>query len=287
MTRHLCLSVTLITIGLLLGTTSSAVPLIYFDDGLGPAGEPPRGLYNLDEATGTTGFRTSVDNPPTHISGTAVDPVTGTVYSAWVPSFSGGTVYTLDLDSGSVKPAFDFSTQIIDLTLDSASGYLVGTNNASELFTIDPLSGSALTTVQTQSVLTSLAFNEANVLFAVDKDSGDLYTVDLSDGTQSLVGGSGYEIGIGFNPLSIPGDAVFVENRLIVSIFNGDIVEIDPTSGARSLITNVGSGPGLRALIDPMVIPEPSTALLVMSGLLAFSAGRPTPIMPRLPNSTA
>jgi hypothetical protein len=274
MTRRLCLWVSSIAIGLLLGATASAVPLVYFDDGLGPAGEPRRGLYDLDEATGTTGFRTIVDNPPTHISGTAVDPVTGTVYSAWVPSFSGGTVYTLDIASGSVEPAFDFSTQIIDLTLDSVSGYLVGTNNASDLFTIDPLSGSALTTVQTQSRLTSLAFNEANVLFAVDQDSGDLYTVDLSDGTQSLVGGSGYEIGIDFNWASIPGDAVFVENRLIVSILNGYIVEIDPTSGTRSLITNVGSGPGLRALIDPMVIPEPSTASLLAIGLVGIAAGR-------------
>ena len=276
MTRRLCISLLAITAGLLLGTTSFAVPLVYFDDGRGPVGEPPRGLYDLDGTTGLTSFRTTVDNPPEHVSGTAVDPGTGTVYPAWVPSFSGGTVYTIDIDSGSVSPAFDFSTQIVDLAFDSQSGYLVSTNNASELSTIDPLSGSALTTVQTQSRLTSLAFRAANVLFAVDKDSGDLYTVDLSDGTQSLVGGSGYEIGIDFSSLSIPGDAVFIGNRLIVSVFNGDIVEIEPASGARSLIMNVGSGPGLRALIDPIVIPEPSTLVLVASGLLALSARRLT-----------
>jgi hypothetical protein len=252
-----------ITMGLFLGTTSSAVPLVYFFDGRGPVGVPPRGLYDFDEATGMSAFRTTVANPPTHIFGTAVDPTTGMVYSAWVPSFSGGTVYTLDIDDGSVEPAFDFPTQIIDMAFDPTSELLVATNNASALFTIDPVAGSVVDTVQTQSRLTSLAFNRENVLFAVDKDSGDLYTVSLSDGAQSLVGGSGYEIGIDFNSLSIPEDAVFVGDRLIVSVFNGDIVEIDPTTGARSLIANIGIVAGLRALLDPTVISEPITEVSI------------------------
>ena len=263
MTRCHSFWVLSITVGLLLGTTSSAVPLVYFFDGWGPVGVPPRGLYDFDEATGMSAFRTTVANPPAHIFGTAVDPTTGMVYSAWVPSFSGGTVYTLDIDDGSVKPAFDFPTQIIDMAFDPTSEFLVATNNASALFTIDPVSGSVLDTVQTQSRLTSLAFDRENVLFAVDKDSGDLYTVSLSDGTQSLVGGSGYEIGIDFNSLSIPEDAVFVGDRLIVSVFNGDIVEIDPTTGARSLIANIGIVAGLRALLDPTLISEPITEVSI------------------------
>ncbi len=111
------------------------------------------------------------------------------------------------------------------------------------------------------------------------QDRGVL-SVDLSTGNREVVSANG--TGVGPQLLQPLGIAVQGDGAILVSQFSSfdgnDLIRIDPVTGDRTLLSGsgVGSGPVLQnlGLLDVAPVPEPSSMILFISGVLLMLVAR-------------
>lgn len=214
-------------------------------------------LYSIDAQTQVA---TSI-GVAAYLEGLAISP-TGQLYG----TDTSGVLYSVDKTTGAATAIGNTGRGNIE-ALDFAGGILIGADFTSTptLFSID-LSTGASTTLVTAGTLTgstrAMAAVDANtVLIAADGAPNSLYSVNLTTGATSLLG-----------TMTMTGQFLamdFASNGVLYGFGNaGEVWEINPANGALTLLGNTGSQFWLDA--TTLAIPEPSTWLLLGTGLLSL-----------------
>lgn len=140
---------------------------------------------------------------------------------------SSGRIGTVDLDSGATTVLFDSGRSWFDIALDS-SGQLYGVSS-NTIYSIDGSTGaaSAVLSISNSNNVNALAFDSDSFLFSLDTN-GVLSKIDLTSNTVTQVGTNA----------SSDGDVVFIGDQLFAAA-NGDIVRINPDTGATTTIADL------------------------------------------------
>lgn len=195
----------------------------------------------------------------------------------------GGFLYGI---GGSVDEFWNISTNTmigatgarkgIDAGLDwdgSTMYNLNAENGVSGLYTIDTATGLATQVGSSTIFADNLAIHPAGRAFAIDGIFTDsLYSVDLSTGAFTLIGG------LGVGNISNQFGSAFALDRLYALSSDGSIYTVDTLTGVLTLIAMVQdpNGVGLSGweglAIRP--IPSPSGIVLIVLGMYGAGAGR-------------
>ena len=150
----------------------------------------------------------------------------------WVGD-SQGNLGTVDVSSGAVNVIGYMGQAMTDIAFDP-NGNLYGITFGS-LFSIDKNTAATTYIGNLGTTVNSLVFDSAGTLFAANSA---LYTVNVSTGAASLVGGGG----TGYNS---SGDLAFIGGKLYLSSCCSDsgdaLMQLNPLTGAGSLIGDIGS----------------------------------------------
>jgi hypothetical protein len=237
-----------------------AVDLVVFDENSFPG--HPRGLYDFNSSTATSSLRTTVSGTERFF---AMDrrPSDGTVFAV---DLSGG-LWTLNIDTGAkVKIGDTGISSLRGLAINPLTGDMVVTQAQFPgviLYHLNPV-----TAVPTQvgfvEVQGGLAFSPTGVLYAFDGDL--LYTVNPNTGAAQRVQNPGPA---GPLPQNIQDGAFASDGRYFIVEFFGNIAEVNPSTGAGSVLGAIPNG-GTLALL---AVPEPPAALLLAIGGAAIVLG--------------
>jgi hypothetical protein len=233
--------------------TLPANTLVYFEESGG--GGNPRGFYNYDTVTGVSTLRSTVSGSE-RFFGMDVRPSDGVVFTA---DEVGAVLYTVDVDTGA-KTAIG-STGAPNpsaLAFDPTTGVLyglAGTTLASvSLYSVNQTTGAFSLIGNTSPVIRGLEFDSSGQLYGFEQQ-GDLYEIDKSNGSITLVGGSGPTALVAEDSAFTPAGELFFTD------FDGDVFHIDVTTGLRTVVGNSGMGQGLLGLI-PDPVPEPAIPMM-------------------------
>jgi len=145
-----------------------------------------------------------------------------------------GRLFTVNVASGAVHVIGQMPADMYDIAYD-AKGNLYGVDGASgvsNLWKINPANGSAQEIGSLGASVNSLVFSDSGTLYAA---GSALYTINTATGHATMVGTanlSGY---------ASAGDLAFdASGNLDLSASNGDLVRINTTTGAASLIGAMG-----------------------------------------------
>ena len=123
----------------------------------------------------------------------------------------------------------------------------------SSIVRIDPDTGASALIANIAPIRSGITFSPDGVMYGMTVFDGVLYTIDPSDGSITLIGGSGPQP-------NLVEDASFTpEGRMFFTDFGGTLYEIDPAGGTRNVVGTTGMGNGLVGLIntDPIVSCDP------------------------------
>jgi len=213
---------------------------------------------------------------------------------------SSGAFGTIDLTTG-IFSSLGTSSQVIDAGLGVADATLYGASNGGNtLYTVSPVNG-ALTTVGNSSEnYDTLGSTPSGGLFEVGVD-GDLYSINPSNGTSTMIGATGVAIGstrglsnnattlyyqdagslyqlntstgaatlIGTNSVGI--GAIVQESGILYGGQNQPTISVDTLNVSNGVAT---TGPGVTGTSDRFeglvptaaVVPEPGSILLLLTG---------------------
>ena len=203
-------------------------------------------------------------------SGIDFDPVTGALYAS--SGFSGATnpdsLFTLDKTTGAATLVGAIGTSpggVTDLAFD-LSGTLFGTNRF-ELMSISTATGQA--TILNNSFggfIESIAVDPTtNILYGLDFDDGDLYSIDKTTGVTTTLGS--------FGALSadITGFGIDSTGNFYASVGRGvgDIFALNIATFSASLVGDAFAGSVSDIAFEHSNVPEPSTLVLALVGIAA------------------
>lgn len=194
-------------------------------------------LYTLDIASGLATFRTTTSANLNGLTvGFDINPVTGLIH---VSPFSGPSNQTIDPDTGQVAIGADFAGAAWPLSL---------------AFT-NSLPGAGTTTLYALDVLT---FN----LVTLDPTTGGINPIGPSSGfsyfpDMDISGATGIAYTMDLD-----------RNLVSINLVTGTGTVIGAIGGTQSLLPNVG----LTVVPAAAVVPEPSTLLLMSSGVVGLAA---------------
>ena len=150
----------------------------------------------------------------------------------------------------------------------SSDGTAVFSDEDGDTYLIDLLAGTASFIGDSDVDTDNLAFI-GTTLFGIDRFDDDLYTIDISDATPTLVGSLGINTstqhGLTYDPAS--GTLYFVEG-------GGDIFSVNPNTGASTFIATSSLGFTNLAIRSDASVPAPASAALVFLGVLAMISRR-------------
>lgn len=130
------------------------------------------------------------------------------------------------------------------------------------IFSIDTTNG-ALTTVASApasvGVVRALTMQDANTALLFDS-SGAFYSVDLNSNTWTVLA----------TDLSVMWSLDFAPDGTLYGAFNGVFYTVNPLTGARTLLGDLGGNQGVGLAI----VPEPAPGVTLAFGLLAISMFR-------------
>ncbi len=165
-----------------------------------------------------------------------------TIYAS-TGSQNGGDIITIDKTSGAgttVGPSlFD---GIKDLTIHPHSGVmygLVANTSGTDIVRVSATGDAYLLVSAATTPLAGIAFDTTATLYAITS-SGDLYTVDLSNGIATfIVTGQGSYSGITFNPVT---NELWASSRSFVPPNKDAIFKVNLTTGDTTIIGHTGLG---------------------------------------------
>jgi hypothetical protein len=220
---------------------ATAGDLVYFNE-TGGAGGSPRELYELDAVSGISTFLANLPGSQ-RFFGLDVQPSTGTVYGI-EPTAS--ALYVVDVTTGTATLAASTGLNVVtSIAFDPTTGVLYGLGrNVTSLYTIDPVTGASTVIGNTGgTVRTGLVCSAAGTLYGFSL-SGALYTVDKTNASVTPIGGGGGGIGL-------LEDATFTSaGELFITDYDGQVYEIDPLSGASTLVASTALGNGLLGIVE-------------------------------------
>jgi hypothetical protein len=214
--------------------------------------------------------------------GLAYDSATNTMYM--VDGFGDdsttthSSLYSLNLTTGAATliGSTGLSANVTGLTYDSANNILYAAQDAVAALQILNLSTGAATSVGTgiaSAEVDNLAYDSANGLLYGWSDCGGcgaLYSIDTGTGVGTLLSSTGLssnDSGIVYDPAT---------NLLWDLDVTGRLTTIDPSSFAQTLVGTTDAESSGLALIPAAgaSVPEPSTTLLIGSGIAMLLARR-------------
>jgi hypothetical protein len=253
---------------LALAPRAHATALLY---GVTGSGNSSSLLYTVDPDTGLTTL--IGDTGLTHLTGLDFDPTSGTLYAVWsVPTLE--ALYTLDPGTAASTLIGSTGYQIPDITI-GPDGVLRGWaerdgvgNDLDDPVVINKVTGATSpTSSDLDTGRTGIASLDATHIYLLNFD-GKLYSVDVTDGTYSLLFGG------------MP-----THNNMLENMPNGHLLtgqrgsggtqfyEIDPSNGswfplefADVEFSGLAYGPDSA----PAPAPEPSSLVLLGGGVAAL-----------------
>lgn len=157
--------------------------------------------------------------------------------STYFVADTNNVLWDVDADTGVASQVGNMGLLMRDIAV-SPSGQLFGVSETENLYTIDPTTaGISLVGSLGVTLASGLDFRNDGTLFLATSPTatdGNLYTVDTGSGAATLIGGIGF---------SSDGDLAFSPSgQLYLAAQGGSLVEVDPSTGAGSLVGSHGAG---------------------------------------------
>ncbi len=217
----------------------------------------PTGFYNFDTTTGLSSLRA----PVTFGSGLFSMDVRQSDQAVFGVDLA-GELLRINPDTGGVTVVGNSGIgQLLAIAIRPSDGTLF-VDSGNSLYSVNATTAVATLIGATRNVDRGLAFSPTGTLYGFNSSSGALYTVNPANGQTTLVGNSGAPIS------SLAEDATFAPgNTLYMQDFGGDIFQVDPTSGTRTIVGHSVLTDVLGLFGPASVVPEPSS--LVLCGIAA------------------
>ena len=141
-----------------------------------------------------------------------------------------------------------------------------------DLYRFDLSTGKTTLVAMTADTLEALAFRSDGTLFGLGKLDGNLFTINTTTGAMTLVGNVGISVG------SPTGALAFDPSGQLLASLDDKLYTLNTTTGAATPIgssdpsvSDVGfsSISGL-AFVSPAAVPEPSSVVMVGTGIVAL-----------------
>ncbi len=206
------------------------------------------------------------------ISGLTFDPQRNRLVG--YPSSNTGAV-TFNLLTGETNSLGDKGAGAINgLEYDPASDSYFATQSAlQELVLFDPESGLQTLTALPQNGVTRLAYDERrDLLYAIDDLADEIVTIDRSTGALGRLGSPGFSSAGRLVGLAIDWDS---DTLFGIEVLADVLVTLDRQTGAATTIGGTGlNGVTTIAFVPSALIPEPTTATLLILGVMGTASRR-------------
>ena len=195
---------------------------------------------------------------------------------------SSARLYTVDAATAQLVEIGPLNVNAFEggLAFDPLNGTLYGVNavvaSAASLYTVDLLTGQASVVGAIgggNHDFNGLVFDGDGNLFGIDRVTNALWRIDKTNPDGPMT----QQVGAGLGPIALGGFggmAVDTDAEQIVAYAESSktLFAVDLTSGSASVIQNLG--PGAPDITGLAFIPEPATAALLLTALLARRRGR-------------
>lgn len=235
---------------------------------VGVSSSDPGVVYDIDPSTG---LATAIVTMAEHTSLVGATFLGGELYGSDVleATFRTGTI---DMGTGAFTDVSDQdgSANWHGLASDESAG-LIYSIDIDDSFKLKSLTAAGVvTTIGTGTGIDGrgMAYDDLNDILYATNFGGSLYTVDTTLGTASLIGSMGLDISA--NRIGLAYDEI---NQILYANSGdlGSLYTIDVSTGAATLVgTNDAPVIDGLAWIDSTGVPEPTTMLLIVTGLVGL-----------------